>query len=216
MSEYGLGRVVSKDRRDQRFLLSAPTVPATRTHRYWYDNGWWGDQGATSSCVGHAWAHFVEDSPRTHPAPGFHIDPYTIYREAQKVDEWTGEGYDGTSVRAGAKYLQAQGVIGEYLWAFDVDTVIRNILEVGPLVVGTNWYEGMFYPKRDFIIHPTGRVAGGHAYVLNGYNKATKLFRCKNSWGRGWGSKGHAYMHRSTFARLLAEDGEACIATETP
>lgn len=213
--DYGLGRRHAPDPRDAQFLLAAPPVAPTVTYRYWYDRWWNGNQGAQPFCVGYAWAHFIEDSPVPHPAKGPYIDPVEIYHDAQQVDEWPGTNYDGTSVRAGAKVLRSQGLIEEYRWAFDADTVAANVLTRGPVVMGTNWYDAMFTPDAAGRLHLDGALVGGHAYVLNGYNTRTRLFRVKNSWGIEWGVGGHAHLHHDDLQRLLVEDGEACMATET-
>ncbi len=221
---HGLGRRPAPDPRDRNYPMRA-LVPFTFDvpFRYWYAHGWWGDQGETSQCVGYAWAHWLEDGPAPHrdvPAPI--RSPEFIYQGAQMIDEWPGEGYDGTSVRAGAKVLQVEGLISSYLWAFDVGTVIDAVMTTGPVVVGTNWYRGMFEPvwKRasntvmKATLEISGSVAGGHAYVLDGYNVGTELFRMKNSWGREWGDNGFAYISAADMERLINEEGEAALAVE--
>lgn len=221
----GLGRREATDRRDSLYPIE-PLVPArieVRNHRYWWPMGWWGDQGRFPHCVGYAWVHYLEDGPVTHlrkigrtkenrPVPLWH--PADIYQQAQKIDEWSGENYDGTSVRAGAKILQTRGLISEYRWAWDVDTLIDTVLYLGPVVVGTWWYNNMFYPNKEAFISVGGARAGGHAYMVNGVNKTRQIFRLKNSWGRNWGRRGHAYITFKDMARLISEDGEVCIATE--
>lgn len=194
----------------------ASLLPATlsnRTGRYWHDEGWWGDQGESNKCVGFAWEHWIDDAPRFHHTRPF-SDPHEIYRIAQIQDEWPGEDYEGTSIRGGAKALMELGFITEYGWAFDLDTIIQAILEVGPVIVGTNWYSGMFEPDSQGFLHPTGTIEGGHAYVLNGVGLFRKRLRMKNSWGRGWGTRGRAWIGFDDFSRLLAEEGEAAIAVE--
>lgn len=37
-------------------------------------------------------------------------------------------------------------------------------------------------------------LLGGHAVLLVGYNKKTKRYIARNSWGIGWGDKGYFYM----------------------
>jgi hypothetical protein len=213
---FGLGRELKIDERDKKYLIeNRLTLPKTTlTQRYWDDNGWWGDQGKTSQCVGYAWAHFIDDGPIKHLGPKPNTNPTLIYREAQKIDEWPGENYEGTSVRAGAKFLKKENKIGSYLWAYNLDTLIKTVLTQGPVVVGTNWYNGMFYPDRNGLIKISGRNMGGHAYVINGVDTRKQLFRIKNSWGRSWGVKGSAYISFANMQRLIRENGEICLAVE--
>ena len=210
-----LGRKPAVDERDENYLLQA-VVPkkVVETQKYWDADGWWGDQGWLPQCVGYAWAHFIEDGPVGHEGVAPIIPPAEIYTEAQKVDEWLGEDYDGTSVRAGAKYLHNQGKISSYLWAWDLDTLTKAVLTKGPVVVGTNWYTRMFYPDANGLIRVGGSLAGGHAYVINGVDTKKKQFRIKNSWGRGWGKSGHAYIGFTDMKRLINNYGEVCLAVE--
>jgi hypothetical protein len=211
-----LGRGVSKDSKDLNFLISdhLPLMVPQITQRYWDDSVWAGDQGNTPQCVGYAWAHWIEDGPVLHAGSHPVVNPTTIYREAQKVDEWPGENYDGTSVRGGAKYLKTAGKISSYLWAFDLTTMINTILTTGPVVVGTNWYYNMFFPDKNGVIKLSGRLAGGHAYDVNGVDTVKQQFRIKNSWGKSWGKDGHAFISFTDMARLIKESGEVCLATE--
>ena len=214
MPEYGLGRLPAPDPRDQAFLMSSVVEEApTRTYKYWWPGPWTGDQGSTSSCVGYSWVHWLNAGPvgqATAPA----LDPYALYRECQHHDEWPGNSYEGTSVRAGAKVLQAKGFIESYLWAWNVDTVVKALLSEGPVVVGTWWLEDMFSPNEKGLIRATGRQRGGHAYLLDGVNVKTELIRIKNSWGTDWGRKGFAYIPIEDMDKLITANGEACLARE--
>lgn len=216
-TEFGLGRVIATDIRDKNFLIkeAVKVAPSKYTSRYWPPSEeWWGDQGETSRCVGYSWAHWIQDGPVTHVGAAPIVDPTQLYINAQKIDEWPGENYDGTSVRAGVKVLQAQGYVNSYYWAYDIDTLVYALLELGPVVVGTYWYNNMFYPAQNGMIRIGGGVAGGHAYMINGVNTTKKLFRIKNSWGKDWGKYGHAYITFADMARLIAQQGEVCLATE--
>ena len=217
-NEQKLGRIFIEDKRDNKYLIQDKlTIPKTTiTKKEWDGNVWWGNQGNTPQCVGYAWAHWICDGPITHRGALPIIQPSLIYREAQKVDEWPGERYNGTSVRGGAKYLMSSGKISSYLWAFDINTLINTVLNVGPVVVGTNWYYNMFFPNKNGLIRLSGHIAGGHAYVINGVNTVTKQFRIKNSWGKTWGVSGHAYISFSDMSRLIIERGEICLAIEKP
>lgn len=226
----GLGRLYVEDSRDANYPMTSllPTT-AGHTFRYWHANGWWGDQGATPMCVAYSWGHWVEDGPDTftytpHAGKGGHVrgsfqganpgfDLDTGYSWMQQNDYWPGEDYDGTSVRAGAKYLKSQGMITSYHWAWDVDAIVRALLEKGPVVVGTAWYMDMFIVNKEGIISVGGNSAGGHAYLLNGVNTERGLIRLKNSWGRNWGRNGHAYIAIDDMATLMQQQGEACVAT---
>jgi hypothetical protein len=218
-NNHGLGRRHAPDLRDTNYPIRALPVEKTYAvdYRYWWDDGAWLNQGQTETCVGHAWAHWIEDSPITHPDTV--TDPYLIYAGAQMNDEWPGIDYEGTSVRGGAKWLQDQGIVGQYHWGFSLDDVRYAVKNLGPVIMGTNWYDDMFNPvwddaKSRTMVRVGGKIAGGHAYVLNGINEIVGTFRLKNSWGRGWGVQGRASISFEDVARLLSEDGEACIATE--
>jgi hypothetical protein len=214
------GRRESPDERDANFPIKMALDRVTkkkRTRRYWKDTYWFGNQGNTPRCVGYSWAHFLEDGPILHEADSPVIDPDWLYHEAQKVDAWPGEDYDGTSVRAGAKVLKAEGFIKEYLWAQYIQDIIDTILHIGPVVVGTMWYEGMMRPSRNnrYRLEPTGNAVGGHAYELNGIDTRKRIIRVKNSWGQRWGYKGRALISFTDMKTLFEERGEACLAIET-
>ena len=213
---YPLGRYHIPDERDKKFLIEDKlSLPKTIIKsKYWDANGWWGNQGKTPQCVGYAWAHWIEDGPIGHDGVPPIVHPTLIYREAQKVDEWVGEKYDGTSVRGAAKYLKTTNRISSYLWTYDINVLINTVLTQGPVVVGTNWYTSMFTPDKNGVIRVLGRVAGGHAYVINGIDRNTNLFRIKNSWGKTWGKSGHAFISFTDMARLIREKGEVCLAIE--
>lgn len=216
-SSKHLGRKYVKDDRDKNFLIESllTTAPSRAvTSKYWDSNGWWGDQGNSPQCVGYAWAHWIDDGPITHNLPHPNINPSLIYTEAQKVDEWIGENYDGTSVRGAAKYLKSQNKISAYYWAYDLNTLTNAVLNLGPVVVGTNWYYNMFFPDRNGLLKVSGYLAGGHAYVINGVDTVKKQFRIKNSWGKSWGQQGHAFISFNDMSRLIKMSGEICLATE--
>lgn len=204
-----------------------------RTFKYWNSNRWWGDQGGTSQCVVYTAAHMVErPNNRTTPwqSQGGHalkwngwrfdgqeplINLDDAYNWAQLNDEWPGTDYDGTSVRAGMKYLQRQGLITGYHWAYDNNTIINALLYNGPVSVGTMWTMDMFITNSRGFTRPTGEDAGGHAYLLDGVNTRHKFYRFKNSWGRNWGRYGHGYITFDDFDILLKNWGEAAIVTRT-
>jgi len=218
---YSYGRVESPDIRDKNFDVEEviPDIPMP-TKKFWWDNAWWGNQGKTSHCVVYSWLHWVEDGPviqdripdREKPI----LPPERFYNACQRIDKWPGEEpkYRGTSVRAGAKILKSLGIINEYRWAFTVQSMIRTVLTLGPMVVGTKWYAGMEKPNRRGAITLRGRQRGGHAYIINGVDTKHRFFRIKNSWGRKWGDSGYGYLRFEDMQKLLSIGGDACIASE--
>ncbi len=214
MNEHkGLGRIAAPDERDQQYLLRAVMPAAQPLPRYrHYRTGKVLDQGPYPHCVGYAWKQWLASAPlMTKTGP----EAQQIYHECQKVDEWPGENYDGTSVRAGAKVLQAMGHIQEYRWAWSVEDLRQWVLGGnGSVVLGTLWYQGMSYPDKYGMVSPTGRVLGGHAYLLVGYNDLRGVFTCVNSWSKSWGDGGRFRIAGEAVQRLLDQDGEACCGVE--
>jgi C1A family cysteine protease len=213
----GLGRKHAPDSRDKAYILKAAAPQRGVTSRTWYVRGVL-DQGATSMCVAYSGAKYLE----THPVKNkLNMSLPTLYRECQRIDEWPGEDYDGTSVRALFKVLKREGYVSEYRWAWDVDTIVNHLLSTGPVVVGTNFYMGMMDSDRYDFLRPEGESVGGHAYLLIGVDTQKKCYdgskgalRMLNSWGPRWSTNGRALISLKDMQRLLDEDGEACVATE--
>jgi C1A family cysteine protease len=143
----------------------------------------------------------------------------SVYVEAQKIDEWEGENYSGTSVLAGAKTMQSLRLLKEYRWAFSIDDVVDSVLSKGPVVLGIEWREGM-YDAPNGVLTPFGAVVGGHCITAVGYRyKSEKLggedgIVLQNSWGVDWGINGLAVIKVSELAALLAKNGEACVPSK--
>ena len=101
MTQHGCGRLPAVDPRDQNFTIQAfmAARPPTSLARikYWWADGWWGDQGASDLCVAYSLIHWLEDGPIGHapkrPMTGTPFNPAEIYQEAQELDEFPGSGY---------------------------------------------------------------------------------------------------------------------------
>ncbi len=116
---------------------------------------------------------------------------------------------------AGAKVVQSMGFISEYRWAFGFEDLLAAVSWKGPVVIGVNWYEGMFDTDEKGLLHPTGRVMGGHCVEVDQVSVREETVGGPNSWGLNWGVKGRWKMTWTEFARLLNEDGEACVPIRT-
>ena len=207
----GFGRIHQPDPRDHQYLLEP--LATTRTSRFWRANTIHLDQGQTPRCTAYAWMHFYCDSPKPHSKP--YEVCVMFYNAEQKIDGMP-MPHDGSSVRAGAKVLKADGHCTSYRWAFTLHGVVNCLLEQGPVIVGTNWYDSMFQVGPDGFVKITAgaSIAGGHAYKLDGVNTVKKYVRIKNSWGTSWGQGGFAKLSFAALERLIGEDGEACKAVE--
>lgn len=217
-ASYGFGRLISIDPKDRGYLLPRKAIsPTTRRFRH-YATAKALNQGDFPHCVAYAWEQYLLSAPIKNKQ---WKTPVELYHEAQLRDEWEGEDYDGSSVRGGAKALQEFGYLKSYNWAFDVQPVVSHLLNVSPVVFGTNWYWGMFEPDREGFIHVEGALAGGHAYMIKGVNLdkkcpdgSTGALRIINSWGENWGEKGMVWISLTDADRLIKEWGEACTAME--
>jgi hypothetical protein len=196
-----LGRV----RRGQRMHLAPP---------------WVLDQGREGACVGHGWTSELGASPVRVKLPNAQQYAFDLYHAAQRIDEWRGEDYDGTSVLAGAKVLRGAGYIQGFRWAKTIDDVIDTLVAEGPVVVGVPWLTSMYDTRPSGLVEVSGRIEGLHCLVLTGYSPSYRLFgeggrgkeliRWRNSWGKGYGRLGDGFVLVEDFERLLT-GGEACV-----
>lgn len=211
---HEFGRVYIEDARDRQYPIRSmlPAEPDKRW-RYWHDNRLWIEQ-VGPTCVGAASAHYLADGPITDTMLPAFPDYRTIYSEAQKRDEWSGENYDGTSARGAMKYLHEIGLIEQYRWAFTADEIVRALLSEGPVMLGCWWWSGMMATTRDGLIEATGVREGGHEVLLNGVNTDQGIVRGKNSWNRDWGDDGRFRCSLDTLATLIEDQGDAVVALE--
>lgn len=224
----GMGRNKARDPKDMLHLMLKPAALPDIYKKIWATGGHSWDQGSTSMCVSFSTNRYLISSPIRNSISAKMLPDWLnrFYKECQRNDEWPGEDYDGTSVRAAFAVLLKLGYISEYRWAFDTDTITNHILTVGPVVVGTDWTNEMFEPdsKGNIRVHDAkGKyiVVGGHAFLLCGVDRKRKMtdgttgaYLIQNSWGNSWGIKGQAWISIAEFNTLLQNQGEAAIAVE--
>jgi hypothetical protein len=137
-----------------------------------------------------------------------------VYRRAQNLDNFP-NSQPGTSVLAGAKAMKERGWYSRYTWCESEEEVAAAVSHVGPVVVGTNWFEGMYTVPSDGFVVPTGRVVGGHAWLLVGIDVEGGFYYWINSWGRKYGKNGRAKIRREAFTTLFNRRGEGCVPVRT-
>lgn len=210
--------------------------PRSYTHKVDH----WLDQGEEGRCVEFSICHELLAKPA--PVGRWDVDRIlaakAIYWPAQREDEWEGGSYpgaspvyEGTSVHAGMRVATRLGYFGEYRWAFNIEDLVLALGYFGPVVLGVNWYQGMFRPGADGHIRPTGALMGGHAILAQAvkikYKVGTAFHWLTrswedvdldrsyvvlwNSWGPGWGENGTCKISLRDLSRLLDEQGEACV-----
>jgi hypothetical protein len=236
MTDHGLGRLRAIDQRNKLHPMArhlrppgAP-LPLRKTWAFLGPNVL--DQGGSGTCTGHAGVHFIHCAPLSHKA---FLNPYALYREAVLLDEYPDNDGDATlqpdgSLQAGssgtgiAKALAKRDLIqAEYVWGNTSREAIEWVLTRGPVMMGSNWYEGMFNPSLEgFVrIKENDTIAGGHEYVIRGVDQKRAVADLVNSWGTRWNSgpgkkcrPGFFLMDFETLERLFNEDGDAVSCLE--
>lgn len=209
-----LDRLPSFDEQSRAFparaLLTAEQEKEPRSYEWPLDLRL--DQGSEGACTGFGVTHEAAAEP--FPVPGLTNEvARDVYHRAQKIDEWPGEDYSGSSVLAATKIGVENGWYSEYRWAFGIADLVLALSWLGPAVLGIPWYEGMEDTDNLAHVHVAGEVRGGHAIVANAIDLDNFGGRVKltNSWGAGWGWYGTCWITLDDLDRLLHEQGEACI-----
>jgi hypothetical protein len=147
--------------------------------------GWWGfyDQGNEGACVGFSSSRMMSLLNRKRYDAGW------LYHEAQRIDEWPGEDYDGTSVRAGMDVLRTEG----------------HRRKFGPLTLPPSLDAGI--KENRWATNVVEVLACLHDDV-----NSDSVILC-NSWGK-FGYPHYVHLPLDALARLLREDGEATVVVD--
>jgi hypothetical protein len=211
----GFGWLLSPDVRDMDHPMEAHVDPLAAEPPYIF----WPcrqalNQGPVGCCVGASCRGWLEARPR----PVRIGESWTfrqIYDWAQLHDGFPGQEPEmsGTSLRAGMQALQAAGEVSSYVWAQTFAAAKLFLQQHGPIIFGTSWYTGMMQPDASNVIHATGSVEGGHAYLVQGWSAARRQYRILQSWGTSWGVNGRCWIGEDDLMKLYSQ-GECVTAIE--
>ena len=219
MGDKGLGRFPFLDVRNgmhlMRHVMRAEAPKVVPTSKVW-KHGDILDQGREGACVGFSWTAWENCAPVGRKFQQGYDFAYAWYKDAQAVDPWPGDDYEGTSVQAGADVAKYFGTIDRYLWAGSKEEIDTWLLTRGPIVVGSDWFVSMddVGPKGWIRVEPASGARGGHAYLLIGKQDGTYVFQ--NSWGTEYADDGIFYMNSTNFKTLVElGNAEFCTALQT-
>jgi hypothetical protein len=83
------------------------------------------NQGKTNTCVGQTAKICMQDT--VDYRDGEELSPMYIYHWAQRMDEWEGEAYEGTSISGACKALVEKGNVFEKTWPNGIDAPPTSI-----------------------------------------------------------------------------------------
>lgn len=197
----------SLERKPLSLGFSASKAPPVDGVRMWRP-GAIVDQGSTSSCVGCGWGSFFNADPLRSKYDFQYM--YNFYIACQKVDglsELVEPRRQGSTIQGGAMIAQERGLIQDALFTNDPEELISYVYNRGPMVIGTNWYEGMESPDANGFVKPTGRNIGGHCTCVIGINGVLKEVVIQNSWGEDYANHGICIMTFDDFRWLFRHLG---------
>jgi hypothetical protein len=151
-----------------------------------------------------------------------------LYGKATHLDNDQIPGYypptdTGTSAVGVAKAMQFYAAIDGYDWTFDFESFLGQ-LQKTPVMLGTNWYAGMFEINAQGFVAPSPSDQdpdGGHAYLAHALDYAHERVGCTNHWvnddGTPWGVRignhdGSFWIKMGMLEQLLIhEQGESMV-----
>lgn len=210
---HALGRLVDHDERSRLYQVARAVVPRSVL---WAHHAPVLDQGESSSCTGNATAQLLNTDffAAARKSRGYlrESDALEIYQLATRLDGIANNTApphdDGSSGLGAAKAGKKLGYFTGYKHAFGFNHFCAA-LQTQPVIVGTDWYEGMFTPDKTGTVTIQGAVAGGHEYLALGISYETQTLTFLNSWGSSWADGGRFHMSFTTFSQLLANQGDA-------
>lgn len=213
-----LGRIVNHDPKSRAYEAVRSEVRKV----LWAHRAPVLDQGQLGSCTGNALTQLLNTTRAVKArladtkSRRFLTEQTAValYSRATVLDDIGGHyppTDTGSSGLAVCKAGVEAGYFTQYRHAFGYDQ-FTGAIQLSPVITGTPWYAGMFTPDENGYVWPTGRVAGGHEYLILGFDPAGKgKVTMLNSWSASWGRKGRAYMRGDVYAELLSQQGDVTV-----
>ena len=109
-------------------------------------------------------------------------------------------------------------IIDSYYLCTTTNDIKHALINYGPVLCGINWYEKWQLDKDNVIYFNKNSNCGGHATVIEGWNK--KGWIIQNSWGKEFGDKGrfilpyqYGFMEARAIIDAYNEEDEALVQT---
>ncbi len=180
------------------------------------------NQGITGACVAISWCNSLNSKPYGLQNINRDFAIQEVYWEAQRIDlfgggEYLGASYlrIGTSLSSVGDTLVKLGLIRGYRREKIIDNICRNILEVGPAIIGCKWYKGMSATCSKNYIKPKGDCLHHHCVLIVGielhYNNMNEIdmkkshFTILNTKGKYWGINGRAKIKYNDFMKIMSD-----------
>jgi hypothetical protein len=213
--EYGLGAYESPpDPRDWPLQLEPLTAPLP--DRFLCDGmGPVLNQGSRPTCVAHAASGMATWFGKRDAEGVVDFDEEWLYARCKAIDGIAGAGTTG---RAAMRVMKGTGlkalnrpeppehfqVSAYYAVPLGLTALKTALIQYGPIVLGSRWFESWFRPVNGVIDKGTGGVAGGHATLLFGWDdhalSGAPALYIRNSWNMYVGSRnGNFLASPSTF-----------------
>jgi hypothetical protein len=215
---------------------AAPGVTAMPTAGRIWQHGPVLDQGAEGACVGFGSSGAVAAEPLSRVGVS-NSYARNWYRAAQRLDEWPGEAYEGTSVLAGCLEGRRRKMWSGFRWAKRPAELAAGIVadSLGPAIIGVQWSEQLYRVPSSGLLDAGVRLDPdlGHCVLLFGYvpawadctpalqeglrshgldTAAQQLkapgFPLLNSWSAAWGNGGRALAPVALVQRWFDARGE--------
>lgn len=133
-------------------------------------------------------------------------DPKKIYSKAKTLDGFP-ENTDGTTLFAISEALTKLGLVSQTWFADTPQAVYNHLATTSPMLISSEWLEGMENTTPLGKVYAKGASYGGHCYLAYAVDFGRKRIMFQNSWGTSWGQEGRFWMPFKEFEKLMKNTG---------